>query len=60
MALDQKYVQLGNTIMAGIQQGIDKVIEEARKNKKPVVVGDENGKVQFIYPHLEDEKKNKA
>ena len=57
MALDPKYVQLGNTIIAGIQQGIDKVIEEARKNKWPVVVGDENGKVRFVYPHLEDEKK---
>jgi hypothetical protein len=33
MALDPRYIELGKVIMAGIQKGIDQVIEEARKNK---------------------------
>jgi hypothetical protein len=60
MALDPKYVELGKVIMAGIQKGIDQVIEEARKNKRSVVVGDGNGGVKYVYPHLEDEKREKG
>lgn len=50
MALDAKYVRLREIIMAGIQKGIDKVIEDSIKNNTPIAVSDEKGKVQLIYP----------
>ena len=50
MALDAKHVQLRETIMAGIQKGIDKVIEDSIKNNTPIAVSDEKGNVQLIYP----------
>lgn len=52
--------QFSKTILEGFRIAVKKVVDEAREKKDYIVISDKDGKVVHYYPHLEDEKKNKA
>jgi hypothetical protein len=60
MEYKQKYQELGEIFLAGLKKGVDKAISEARRLKQPIVISDKDGKVQWVYPHLDPRFKDSA
>jgi hypothetical protein len=54
-----KNEEFSKKVMEAMRIAVKKVVDDARARKDYIVVGDRNGNVLHVYPHLEDEKREK-
>lgn len=51
--------EFSKKMLEGFRVAVKKVVDEARENKDYIVISDKDGNVLHIYPHLEDEKRER-